>query len=49
MTELIGNCLSCGKELFCFDGFFSGEKSADGTLLCFECFEKATPSPNNQE
>ncbi|GAB3064272.1 hypothetical protein [Virgibacillus ainsalahensis] len=37
MRELIGTCDSCGKNIYCEDGFFDGEQIS-GKLLCNECF-----------
>lgn len=37
MTELVGNCCNCGKEVFCLNGFLNGILAEDKQLLCFEC------------
>ncbi|WP_176555788.1 hypothetical protein [Virgibacillus ndiopensis] len=39
MRELIGDCQSCGKNVYCEDGFFDGVQ-AEGLLHCNECAEK---------
>jgi hypothetical protein len=36
VKELVGSCESCGKEIFCLDGFLNGVHK-DGRVLCFEC------------
>ncbi|WP_177167989.1 hypothetical protein [Marininema mesophilum] len=37
MIELAGNCVRCGKPVFCTDGFINGVTQADGNVLCFGC------------
>lgn len=39
MRELIGQCQSCGTDVFCEDGFFDGAQK-NGKLLCNECCEE---------
>lgn len=39
MKELIGQCTSCLKEIYCLDGFFNGVQTEDHKIYCFECFE----------
>ncbi len=39
MRELIGQCQSCGKNVYCENGFFDGVQ-IDGRLLCNDCAEK---------
>ncbi|SDQ66146.1 hypothetical protein [Virgibacillus salinus] len=36
MKELIGQCQSCGQNVYCKDGFFDGVQK-NGKLLCNEC------------
>lgn len=36
MRELVGQCQSCGKNVYCENGFFDGEQ-IDSKLLCNEC------------
>ncbi|WP_255695137.1 hypothetical protein [Virgibacillus salidurans] len=36
MHELIGPCQTCGKNVYCEDGFFAGVHE-DGQLLCEDC------------
>ncbi|GAA0613919.1 hypothetical protein GCM10009001_33940 [Virgibacillus siamensis] len=40
MRELIGQCQSCEKKVYCENGFFDGEQIG-GKLLCNKCAEKA--------
>jgi hypothetical protein len=40
LKELVGRCSCCGKELFCFDGFFNGIYTKDKKIICFECETK---------
>ncbi|MFS0635579.1 hypothetical protein AB1K84_06715 [Mesobacillus foraminis] len=37
MKELVGECIQCGKEVFCLDGFLNGSVDDQQQLLCFEC------------
>ncbi|MGX6442514.1 hypothetical protein ACWM35_04720 [Neobacillus sp. K501] len=39
MKELIGQCSTCQKEIYCLDGFFNGVQTDDHKTYCFECFE----------
>ncbi|WP_276282284.1 hypothetical protein [Virgibacillus indicus] len=39
MRELIGKCTSCGKNVYCENGFFDGVQD-NGKLFCNECAEK---------
>ncbi|SFB35020.1 hypothetical protein SAMN04488072_1186 [Lentibacillus halodurans] len=39
MRELIGECQSCGKHVYCENGFFDGSQE-NGNLLCNHCAEK---------
>lgn len=39
MRELIGQCQSCGKNVYCENGFFDGAQ-LDGKLLCNDCAEE---------
>lgn len=36
MKELVGSCFTCGKEVFCLDGFLNGVHY-DQKLYCIEC------------
>ncbi len=40
MRELVGHCTSCGKSLYCMDGFFNGIHTEDMKIICFECAEE---------
>ncbi len=40
MREVIGACQSCGKNVYCENGFFDGVQTEEGRLLCNECAEK---------
>jgi len=39
MRELVGTCNSCGKEIFCLDGFLNGVISTQKAIYCFDCYE----------
>lgn len=39
LRELIGECQSCGKKVYCENGFFDGHQE-NGKLLCNECASK---------
>ncbi|MEC0372699.1 hypothetical protein [Paenibacillus chibensis] len=41
MQEWIGSCRSCGKTIYCENGFLNGTVQEDQTLECFECQEPA--------
>lgn len=41
MRELIGHCESCGREVYCENGFFTGIH-IEGKLFCSSCGMKAT-------
>ncbi|MFC4556897.1 hypothetical protein ACFO3D_01585 [Virgibacillus kekensis] len=45
MRELIGECGSCGKPIYCKDGFFDGDQ-IDGKLLCNECSDNRDTGSN---
>ncbi|WP_199794688.1 hypothetical protein [Lentibacillus sp. Marseille-P4043] len=47
MRELIGECQSCGKAVYCENGFFDGEQ-IDGNLLCNRCAEKVDSETDKQ-
>lgn len=49
MRELVGTCESCGKDVFCLNGFLNGVSEA-GRLQCFECAdgEEASDNPQNE-
>ncbi|WP_275661792.1 hypothetical protein [Lentibacillus sediminis] len=36
MREWIGKCSSCGRDVYCENGFFAGEQK-NGKLLCENC------------
>lgn len=40
MQELVGKCKSCGKEIYCLDGFLNGIHTNDQQLICFDCEKK---------
>ena len=40
MRELVGTCKSCGKNLYCMDGFFNGVYNDSQETLCFDCCEE---------
>ena len=39
MNELVGKCSTCGKEIYCENGFLNGINE-NGKLACFECGEE---------
>ncbi|EKE31127.1 MULTISPECIES: hypothetical protein [Salimicrobium] len=39
MEEFVGYCASCGKEVYCKDGFLDGIVTEDKQLYCFTCGE----------
>lgn len=45
MKELVGRCESCGKEIFCLDGFLNGVHK-DGRVLCFDCEKEEEQKPS---
>lgn len=45
MKELVGSCVSCGRDLFCIDGFFEGF-ILDDKNLCINCYEKKKKEPD---
>ncbi|SFQ81494.1 MULTISPECIES: hypothetical protein [unclassified Bacillus (in: firmicutes)] len=49
MKEFIGKCKTCGKELFCLEGFFNGVVNEDKTVSCFECMEQQNKISVNNE
>jgi hypothetical protein len=49
MKELVGRCSCCGKELFCFDGFFNGVYTKDKKIICFDCETKFKLKENNPQ
>jgi hypothetical protein len=40
MQELVGKCKSCGKDIYCLDGFLNGIHNDDQHLICFDCEKK---------
>jgi hypothetical protein len=46
MRELVGNCIKCGKEIFCLDGFFNGVLLKGNTIYCFDCVKKDSTLPD---
>ncbi|MFD1361548.1 hypothetical protein ACFQ4A_07750 [Lentibacillus salinarum] len=40
MRELIGQCQSCGREVYCENGFFDGVQE-NGRLLCYVCADES--------
>lgn len=48
MRELVGTCESCGKDVFCLDGFLNGVSEA-GRLECFECADVVEESVHPQD
>ncbi|BBH24147.1 hypothetical protein Back11_54920 [Paenibacillus baekrokdamisoli] len=40
MQELVGQCKTCNKHIFCQDGFINGVVLEDKSLLCFDCYDK---------
>lgn len=45
MTELVGTCVGCKKEIFCLDGFLNGVVTEEKEIFCFDCYE----NPSNKE
>lgn len=46
MKELIGQCKSCGKNIYCEDGFFNGVLLPGHQYLCMDCDEKEHEKKN---
>ncbi|WP_181833229.1 hypothetical protein [Bacillus taeanensis] len=40
MKELVGCCVSCGKEIYCQNGFLNGVIRDDQLLQCFPCYNQ---------
>jgi DNA-directed RNA polymerase subunit RPC12/RpoP len=40
MQEPVGQCLDCGKTVFCDGGFLGGVVLEDHQLRCYDCDEK---------
>ncbi|MCP3030879.1 hypothetical protein LF817_05935 [Halobacillus sp. A1] len=40
MEEPVGPCVSCGKTVYCKDGFLDGVITHDRSLLCTICAYK---------
>ncbi|SET27819.1 hypothetical protein SAMN05216389_10838 [Oceanobacillus limi] len=38
MREFVGECMVCGKDVFCENGFLVGIHE-DGELMCNQCSE----------
>ncbi|MFS0672250.1 hypothetical protein [Ornithinibacillus sp. 179-J 7C1 HS] len=38
MKELVGKCNSCGKEVYCENGFLNGVHEG-GELFCMSCVQ----------
>ncbi|WP_285880104.1 hypothetical protein [Domibacillus indicus] len=36
LKEWVGQCIVCGKDIYCLDGFLNGVKE-QGELFCFDC------------
>lgn len=43
MQELVGTCSTCGKTIYCREGFLDGVVLEDKSLVCFECLELSKP------
>lgn len=49
MHEHVGTCTSCGKPIYCKEGFLDGVVLEDKSLVCFECLEPSeSPEPKNR-
>ncbi|MUV37654.1 hypothetical protein JNUCC1_01460 [Lentibacillus sp. JNUCC-1] len=42
MEEEVGVCVSCGKTVYCRDGFLDGVVTENHELYCFECVDENT-------
>jgi len=40
MTELVGICNECKKEVYCLDGFLNGVLTENKEIYCFNCHDK---------
>lgn len=49
MKEWIGNCKSCGKDIYCENGFFNGVVLPAHEYLCFDCEEQGTLDRKDDE
>ncbi|MDQ0197570.1 hypothetical protein [Neobacillus ginsengisoli] len=49
MKELVGMCKGCGKDVFCFDGFFNGVITEKKEIYCFDCNEGSTKHEKNPQ
>jgi len=37
MKELVGECHTCGVNVYCLDGFLNGNMEENGQLTCSDC------------
>lgn len=47
MREWIGECQTCGKRVYCENGFFNGEQ-INGKLICPDCAENRIKNGSSQ-
>jgi hypothetical protein len=41
VKEHVGECSTCGKTIYCHDGFLNGHVEENGQLSCFDCSNEA--------
>ncbi|MEI2356464.1 hypothetical protein [Mesobacillus zeae] len=46
MEEMVVRCDTCGKTIYCLDGFLNGVHTDSGSLQCFQCYEADTKKEN---
>ncbi|MBP1964407.1 alpha-D-ribose 1-methylphosphonate 5-phosphate C-P lyase [Paenibacillus aceris] len=46
MQEFVGTCKTCGKQIFCREGFLDGVVLEDKSLICFACLEQSASIPD---
>lgn len=49
MKELVGTCKTCGKDIYCLDGFFNGIHTKDQEIYCFDCYENMENKEENPQ
>ncbi|WCK55819.1 hypothetical protein PP175_07755 [Aneurinibacillus sp. Ricciae_BoGa-3] len=40
MQEYVGDCIKCGRNIYCHDGFIGAVVTEPGKMVCFECMER---------
>ncbi|MGG3469591.1 hypothetical protein ABES02_19170 [Neobacillus pocheonensis] len=49
MTELVGTCLACKKDIYCLDGFLNGVLTNEKEIYCFNCYENTKNDEKNPQ